>query len=259
MGIPVVGVGDTAETLLSCRVPDLPRSRSGESVEGNAPGWGCPCGSQPTHAQSRGFFSAARLGIAHPLPKLTCNFTFTPSTATTLFCRREGEHVYHPKAHLGMGASSPGVEPAVPRPLSCSPQAGRMKPGCLWGWSLKPHCYKPWSCWGAAMPRSTYRDIPEQHPLVPGWKRAESGPDGDRRARSQPALDPVPRSSPTASAPVLWLPSPLTSWLMMQAALQSPGTLTCSSSHRAAPSLQQPLPTRAREVRQSWRSGEGLA
>lgn len=57
-----------------------------------------------------------------------------------------------------------------------------------------------WSC--------SYRDIPEQHP--PRWKRAESGPDGDR-TRSQPTLDLVPRLSPTASTPLLWL---LLSWLM---------------------------------------------
>ena len=146
----------------------------------------------------------------------------------------------------------------MPRPLGCSPPAGGMKPGCLWGWMLKPHCYKPWSCWGAATLRGGYRDIPEQHPLVPGWKRAESGPDGDRTARSQPALDPVPRSSPTASAPVLWLPSPLKSRLTTQAALQSPGMPTRSGSCRSAPGLPQPLPAWPGEVRQRWGSGEVL-
>lgn len=37
LGIPVVGMGDAAETLLSCRVPDLLRSHHGESREGNTP------------------------------------------------------------------------------------------------------------------------------------------------------------------------------------------------------------------------------
>lgn len=41
--------------------------------------------------------------------------------------------------------------------------------------------------------------------------RVKSRISGDKTARSQPALGPVPRSSPTVSVPALWLPRPLTS------------------------------------------------
>lgn len=69
-----------------------------------------------------GGVQAIWLGIAHPLPKLTCNFTFTPSTATTLFCRKEGEHVHQPKACLGVGAGQPRLGTChAPAPRLLSP------------------------------------------------------------------------------------------------------------------------------------------
>lgn len=119
-----------------------------------------------------------------------------------------------PKRALVWVPASPSVEPAVSRPLGCSPLAGGTKPS----WRLKPHCYKPWCCCRAVMLHCGYRDIPERHPLVPGWKRAQSVPERGRTARSQPAVEPVPRASPTDSTPVLWLPSPLISRLTMRAA-----------------------------------------
>lgn len=143
LGIPVVGVGDAAETLLSCRVPDLPRNCPGESRERNLPELGLLLWLPALldhHAQPEVGF---HLEVSSPLPKLTCNFTFTPSTATTLFCRRQGENIYQPKACLGACASQPWHRAGIPQPLSFSPRASGMKPGCPWGWTLKPHCCKP--------------------------------------------------------------------------------------------------------------------
>lgn len=107
LGIPVVGVGDAAETLLSCCVPDLPRNCLGESRESNLPELGLLLWLPALldhHAQPEVGF---HLEISSPLPKLTCNFTFTPSTATTLFCRRQEEQVYQPNSCGGACASQP--------------------------------------------------------------------------------------------------------------------------------------------------------
>lgn len=165
-------------------LPALPDHRSQPGGEFKQSGWELltPSQSSPATSPSR-----------HPRPPL-CSAEKKESTLIS------------PKHALVWVLASPGLEPVMPRPLGCSPLASRMKPGCPWGWTLKPHCYKPWSCWGAAMPRGGCGDIPEQHPLVSGWKRAESGPDGDRTPRSQSALDPVPRSPPTASTPIFVAP-----------------------------------------------------
>lgn len=91
----------------------------------NPPAGDGPAAPSPTRppCSAWGGFPAIWLGIAHPFPKLTCNFTFTPSTATTLFCRREGEHVHQSKACIGVGAGQPQ------RGASCVPAPRLLSPG----------------------------------------------------------------------------------------------------------------------------------
>lgn len=132
---------------------------------GNPPAGDVPAAPSPPTLSPGFFFPAAWLGIAHPLPKLTCNFTFTPSTATTLFCRREGEHVYQPNVHLGVSASqllceagcapAPRLLPPSQRdeaklPVGLDAGASLLQTGVLLG-----SCSAAWHLWGhprAALP-----------------------------------------------------------------------------------------------------------
>lgn len=128
-----------------CREAAPVRAGRGNPLAGDAPVAPNPTG-PPRSAW--GGFPATWLGIAHPLPKLTCNFTFTPSTATTLFCRREGDHVHQPKAHFGVGAGQPprgaGCAPA-PRLLSPSQRDEARLPT---GLDVEDSLLQPQCCWG---------------------------------------------------------------------------------------------------------------
>lgn len=65
-------------------------------------------------------------------PTLTCSFTFTPSTATTLFCGGEGED---------------GAVSTEPRCWS-------------WGCRMEPPCYKPPCSWGGTGSRGGAAGLP---------------------------------------------------------------------------------------------------